>query len=315
MNDILNTQIKLKDILELFTNQEPTKDMNINDGIKLFLDDKRLYSRAGTINYYLTNFELISTFFKNKNIILISEINSNVLTDMIFYFRGRNNKNISINKRIKMLLSMIKFLELNDLITPLDLKFKPLPEEKTKIDVVDMDDMRSIISYLPSLNVRSRTIVLLLFTTGIRTSELINIENSNIDFKNNTIYLKFTKNKAPRYTPFLPVLSPLLKQLININNGSKWLFQENDTHITAYAVKSLLRRIKKTLNIETLSAHKLRHLYATTLLKSGSDIKSVSLLLGHKSTRMTERYLDITDTDIFEKNKVFNPLNQTNFKG
>lgn len=67
--------------------------------------------------------------------------------------------------------------------------------------------------------------------------------------------------------------------------------------------------IKKALSIDILSATKLRHLFATTLLREGTDIKSVSRLLGHKTLRITERYLDLTDTEIFEKGRINNPIN------
>lgn len=113
----------------------------------------------------------------------------------------------------------------------------------------------------------------------------------------------------------MPEVATLLKEIIKNNNGSKYLFPEKDSHITPVCVKSLIRRIKKALNIEVLSAYKFRHLYATTLLKQGCDIKTVSRLLDHKSIRMTERYIDLTDTEIYEKNRLNNPLNLLSYKG
>lgn len=314
MNNILNQQITIKDVLSLFTEKDD-RDVFIQDAVNLFLQEKKLRARGGTVNYYSYNLKMIVEFLQAKGIHTIRSINQSTLDSLVYYFKGRGNKNASINKRVNALLAVIHFCEEKNLISPLELKYERLPEEQTKIETVDMDDMRKIINYLPALSLRAQAIILLLFTTGIRTSELINIESDNIDFKNLTIYLKFTKTKVARYTPILDSVAKILMKLIQNNNGSKWLFPEKDSHITPLAVKSLLRRIKKALNIEVLSAHKLRHLYATQLLKQGTDIKTVSRLLGHKSIRMTERYLDLTDTEIFEKNRLNNPLYLTSFKG
>ncbi len=314
MNNIFTKQISFNDVISLF-HQDEERDIYIKDAIKLFLQHKKLYNRQGTIDYYTYNFKMIIEFLEAKGIHTVRSITKQTLESLVLYFKGRKNKNLSINKRINALMAVIHYVEENDIITPLNLIYKRLPEEQTKIEIVDMDDMKKIINYLPGLCLRSQVMILLLLTTGIRTSELINIESDNIDFKNLLIYLKFTKTKQARYVPILETVAHKLKELIKLNDGSKWLFPEKDSHITSLAVKSLLRRIKKALNIDVLSAHKLRHLYATTLLKQGCDIKSVSRLLGHKSIRMTERYIDLTDTEIHEKNRLNNPLNLMNFKG
>lgn len=232
---------------------------------------------------------------------------------MVLYLRGRGNKNVSINKRIMIVLSLIHWCNDEELITPYFLKFHYLEEETAKIEAVSMKDMQKVINYLPKLSARHQAMILLLFTTGIRTNELCNIETENIDLTHLTIYLKFTKTKTARYTAIMPEVASILQEVIQKNNGSKYLFPEKESHITPVCVKSLLRRIKKALNIDVLSAHKLRHLYATTQLRQGTDIISVSKLLGHKTIRMTERYLDLTDTEIFEKGRMNNPLNLVHF--
>lgn len=314
MNNILTKQISLNEVLSLF-HQEEDRDIYIRDAINLFLQHKRIYNRQGTIDYYTYNFKMVVEFLEAKGIYTVRSIDKQAIESLVLYFKGRGNKNISVNKRVNILLTLIRFCYDNNLVNHMNISYKKLAEEETKIEIVDLEDMKKIINYLPSLCTRSQVIVLILFTTGIRTSELINIESANIDFKNLLIYLKFTKTKQARYVPILQSVAYKLQELVTSNNGSKWLFPEKDNHITALAVKSLLRRLKKALNIEVLSAHKLRHLYATSLLKQGTDIKTVSRLLGHKSIRMTERYIDLTDVEIYEKNRINNPLYLTDYKG
>ncbi len=70
----------------------------------------------------------------------------------------------------------------------------------------------------------------------------------------------------------------------------------------------MLYKLKHDLKIDVLRSHKLRHFYATELLKNGADIYTVKELLGHCDLEMTQRYLDFTNEEIKENNFKFNPL-------
>ncbi len=313
MIKLTDKKVSFEDVLSLFKSHEEIKDIFFDDAAKIFIKHKQLHNRPGTVNYYTANLKVIQEYLTAKGVHTVRSITKSTLTDMVIYLKGRGNKNVSINKRIMIILSLIHFCNQEELITDYQLNFNYLEEEPAKIQAVSMEDMQKVIKYLPNMSYRHQAIILLLFTTGIRTNELCNIEIENIDFKHLTIYLKFTKTKTARYTAIMPEIASILQRVINDNSGSKWLFPEKDSHITPVCVKSLLRRIKKALNIQTLSAHKLRHLYATTQLREGTDIKSVSRLLGHKSIRTTERYLDLTDTEIMEKGRMNNPLKLVHF--
>lgn len=314
--EILNKQISLKEIIQLF-NTEEKKDISLREAIRLFLQDKKIHNRSGTYKYYQNNLNTIRDYLECKQIYTVRSINQAVINDFVYYSKARNNKNVSINKRVKIIISLINYVTDLGLVTPFELKWKRLPEEESKIDIVNFDDMKKVINYLPQLSLKSHAIVLLLFTTGIRTNELCHLETANIDFKELQIYVSYTKTGVPRYTPILDEVAELLKELIVTNGNSKWLFPHDsnkDKHINPPGVKTLLRKIKNALNIQVLSAHKLRHLYATTLLQQGTDVKSVSKLLGHKTIHMTMRYLDITNKELSQKNRMNNPLNFTNYK-
>ena len=74
------------------------------------------------------------------------------------------------------------------------------------------------------------------------------------------------------------------------------------------SVSSMLYKLKHDLGIDVLSSHKLRHFYATELLKNGADIYTVKELLGHSDLEMTQRYLDFTNEEIKENNFKYNPI-------
>lgn len=309
-NSILNKSISIKDVISLCIQNEKVKDISIDEAYELFLNWKRNYIRKESINYYEANVPNLLTFLHVKGIHSLRSITKYTLVDIVNYYKSRKNKNISINKKITALRAIIHFAEDNELITPMNLKWKALPEEKAKIEIVKQKDAADILNFIETLPASSRAKVELILSTGIRTNELCHIEAKNVHLDELMIYLSFTKTGEPRWQSIPEEIVPTLSEALKEANGSKWLFPNphNTDCIKQSCIKSLLRRIKKELGIEVLSAHKLRHLYATTLLKRGVDIKTVSRLLGHKSIRMTERYIDIVDEETYYASRNNNPL-------
>ncbi len=309
-NNFLTKKVSLKDVISLCFLDEEIKDIGIDEAYELFLNSKRNRVRPDTIKYYNDNIPNLLVYLHVKGIHTLRSITSITLSDIANYYQAKGNKNITINKRIGALLAVIHFAEANELITPINLKWVRLPETEAKIEIVKQEDTINILDFIQTIQASSRAKVELILTTGIRMNELCHLEVKNIHFETLQIYLSFTKNGVPRYAAIPEEIVPTLKEAISEAKGSKWLFPnpEGTGCIKQSAVKSLMRRIKSALHIEVLSSHKLRHLYATTLLKRGVDIKTVSRLLGHKSIRMTERYIDIIDTETYYSSRMNNPL-------
>lgn len=92
--------------------------------------------------------------------------------------------------------------------------------------------------------------------------------------------------------------------------NNKYLFLDNHKNkLLANALKLIFKRLKKELNIDILSPHKLKHYYATNIYNKSLDICLVKELLGHKSITMTQIYLDIDNKDNQVKNSYYSPLN------
>lgn len=309
-NNFLTKKVSLKDVISLCFLNEEIKDIGIDEAYDFFLNYKRNRVRPDTIKYYNDNIPNLLTYLHVKGVHTLRSITKFTLSEIANYYQARNNKNISINKKIGALLAVIHFAENNELITPTNLKWTRLPEQEAKIEIVKQKDAADIMEFIQNLKPSSKAKVELILSTGIRMNELCHIEIRNIHFEDLKIYLSFTKNGEPRYTAIPEEIAPTLKAAISEAKGSEWLFpnSKNTSCIKQSAVKSLMRRIKAELHIDVLSSHKLRHLYATTLLKRGVDIKTVSRLLGHKSIRMTERYIDIIDTETYHSSRINNPL-------
>lgn len=295
----------------LISKQSETKTMNILDGYKLFQNHNRMYNAPDTVEYYVTNLRRILAYFDWHQIYTTSQITKEILTDYVNYRLSNSKiKNVTLNKELKALYTMENFLVRNEYIDSF-VKIDLLSETVPQIIVVEKNDLKRILDYIKTLSCQSQLVVLLLISTGIRTTELTRITHEDVDLINNQIYLERTKSKKPR---FIFITDNHIKDLIieNMERNKKnnfLLFSSKDgSQYTANAIREILKKIKRKLDIKKLSPHKLRHTYATHLMEEGADLESVRLLLGHSTYEMTKRYVHLSTKHIKEINNRYNVL-------
>lgn len=308
--NILNQNISISDVLSLFTKSQERKSMELNTCLSLYLKIREPYVRPDTLIYYKENMDLVFKFFYLNNITETGQINQEIIDKFIKWSLFNKNKAATINKRIGILQTLLKRLEEYNVIDAPIFKFSKLKESKTKIEPVKKDDVKRILSQIDSMTISHQLMIYLLISTGVRRNELVNIKIANINFKNKSIYLDYTKSGKPRYCYFDEKVESLILKLIEQNKcvNNPYLFALGSGHIDKQSVSSMLYKLKHDLSIDVLSSHKLRHFYATELLKNGADIYTVKELLGHSDLEMTQRYLDFTNEEIKENNFKYNPL-------
>lgn len=304
-------QINTEELISFLLSKQDVKSINILEGFKIFQAHNKLYKRPATHDYYITNLKMIFAYFDWQKVYTTSQITKAVLDDYVNYRTSNYKvKNITINKELKSLYAMLNYLVKKGFINSF-LKVDFLPESPTKIETVDKADLKRILEYASTLCNQSQLIIRLLISTGIRTTELTFITKENVDLDNSQIYLDHTKTGKPRYI-FIPdeYTKKLIIQNIQENKKNNFLlFSSKDgSQLTANAIRVILKKIKRKLNIEVLSPHKLRHTYATNLVSEGADIESVRLLLGHSTYEMTKRYLHLSTSHIKSVNNQFNVL-------
>lgn len=308
--NILDQSISISDVLSLVTKKQQIKSMELYASLTLYMKIMEPYVRPDTLIYYHENMDLVFKFFYLNNITQTNQINQNIIDKFIKWSFANNNKAITINKRIGILQTMLKRLEEANAINAPVFKYTKLKETKTKIEPVKKEDVKKILSQIDKMSISHQLMLYLLIATGIRRNELVHIKIENINFKNYSIYLDFTKSGKPRYCYFDEKIEFLIqKQMENIKTTTNpYLFALGSGHVDKQSVSSMLYKLKHDLGIDVLSSHKLRHFYATELLKNGADIYTVKELLGHSDLEMTQRYLDFTNEEIKENNFKYNPI-------
>ena len=228
----------------------------------------------------------------------------------------------SIARKISCFKSFEKFLRTQGITLNLKLH-RPRVEKKLPI-YLSVDEIFHLLDNvkdeeLPSKKpVRDKAIFELIYATGIRCSELVNIHIKDIDMNNKTILILGKGNKERMVLFGTKAKNKLLQYLKEerpaCHDGNEALFVNNSgKHLASRTVQRIIEMFRTFLNIErAITPHKLRHSFATHMLNQGADLRVVQELLGHKSLSSTEKYTHVTLNDltrlcdtIHQLNKVF----------
>lgn len=299
------------DFLKEYLKTKESKTILIENGINLFINDLSRTRRPKTIEYYKDHLKPFKAFCSLRGIKYFNELSNELIKAYLNKLKYDNNENKTINKRIALIRLVMNYLFDNGYISEFKLIFPHLEVKEKEIKAINDKQLTKLINYaMDNLDIKKRLIVLLLVATGIRRNELINIKINNVDFDNKRIYLDYTKNKKARYIYINDYMITLINKLIKNNKQKIYLF-ENKKGVQQHPnfITQTLLFIKHDLDFEVLSPHKLRHTYATYLLKNGANQEEVRRLLGHSDFRMTKRYIDYIDNDLQIANDKYNPLN------
>lgn len=230
------------------------------------------------------------------------------IRDYLEYLNLKKEKSTSVSRKISSLKSFYKFLYKNDYM---DKKDYPLvkvtyPKKEKKLPkFLYYNDLLEIIneSSKDKDGVRDRLIIEMLYATGVRVSELVNIKLNDIDFNNKRIIVcgKGNKERIVYYGDYAEeVLNKYLKTHVRKNNNYLFLNSKGE-QITDGGIRYIIDNIMKKLSIKThVTPHVLRHTFATDMLNNGCDIKVVQELLGHSSLKATEIYTHVTNEHLKE---------------
>ncbi|MEK6915731.1 MAG: site-specific tyrosine recombinase/integron integrase [Nanoarchaeota archaeon] len=176
-------------------------------------------------------------------------------------------------------------------------KEKRLPEVLTKEEVSRL---------LKSAETRkSRLILSLLYSSGLRVSELVNLKPSDINFSENIGWVREGKGSKDRMFTLSQNLVSELKDYLKMKENSRYLFSQNEP-LTTRNIQKIVKNLRNRAEIsKKVTPHTLRHSFATHLLESGTDIRMIQALLGHSSLNTTQIYTHVSTDQI---KKIQNPF-------
>lgn len=276
--------------------------------IEQFLDYIR-YERnlsPQTVLTYEHSLHDLESYFKGLDDSLDwKSIDSDIIRDWLAFMLDKGAKATSVNTALSAVRSFFRFALGRKLVEkdPAHLiegpkKSKPLPQFVREKEMNELlDDIEWGTTYK---DVRARTIILMLYETGVRVSELTGLDDADVDFTTGQLKVTGKRNKQ-RIVPFGEELAAVMQQYRELRDAQvvrqseALLLTEKGERMTRCQVYGIVRRnLSMVTTLKKRSPHVLRHSFATAMLNNGAGLESVKKLLGHESLETTEIYTHTT---------------------
>jgi integrase/recombinase XerD len=269
---------------------------------KRYLLSKR-YS-PNTINTYSEALKSFLTFCNTKAVKDIT--NEDVIlynNDYILKHNLSSSYQNQIVNAIKLYFKIVKETSIE-----IDKIHRP-KREKTLPNVLSKEEIKAILE--APKNLKHKAMLSMIYSCGLRRSELLNLKPNDIDSKRNVVIIRQSKGKKDRITPLSPKILELLRDYYKEYSPKTFLFEGQEKN-TQYSARSLEEVLKKSIKLATINKpvtlHWLRHSYATHLLESGTDLRYIQELLGHNSSKTTEIYTHVSTKNIQQIKSPFDDL-------
>lgn len=286
MDLLENNENSLKEILELYITELEMNGFSKNT-VKTYIM---------FINYFLS-------FLENKNKSL-EELDRKILKEFLLkIYRQKKYKQKSVYNLILALKSFLRFLEREDLVKTL--KLPKIPKSLPK--ALSKEEIKKMLNSCK--NDKEKLIFLLLYSTGLRVSELANLKLEDINLKDKFLVVRGGKGKKDRIIPLNDKIIELINShLKNRKKNSDYLINNKfGGKISTVYLEKIIREIGKRVGLK-VTCHMLRHSFATHMLENGADIRVIQEILGHERLSTTQIYTKITTKYLKEVYSKFNPL-------
>jgi integrase/recombinase XerC len=294
------------------------------DNFMDYLKNQKNYSDY-TINNYYKDLIDYSLFLDSHNL-QFDKMDYKKCVDYLRYLDEKNLKRTSVSRKLSSLRTFYKYLVLNNKSDNNPFMLVSSPKKEKRIPkFINYENIEEIFN-MPDINTevgqRERVILEILYSSGVRVSELVSIKLSDIDFSEKTIVITGKGNKE-RMVSF----GDYAKDAINlyIKDGRKKLLGDiksdylivghNKESLTTRRVEQIIDDIIKHTSIKlNITPHVFRHTFATHLLDQGCDLIVVQELLGHTSLSSTEIYTHVSNEQIRNVYLNAHPRSKRNMK-
>lgn len=288
------------------------KDL-INEFTEYLIIDKK-YSE-NTIKTYNNDLKKFKNYFKNKN---INHINEDNIKNYLKHLNKQKNDTKTISHNISTLRSFYKFLLIEKKISKNPMEYIELPKTKKSLpktlSIEEIDKLLDI-KLTNEFSYRNKAMLELMYSSGLRVSELINVKIHDIDISNCIIRI-MGKGKKERIVPlgdyaikYVEIYIKEYREKLIKKELNDYLFLNNHgKKMTRQGFFKIIKELATIQNIKTtFSPHTLRHSFATHLLNGGADLRSIQEMLGHESISTTQIYTHVSREKLKENYNSFHP--------
>lgn len=254
-----------------------------------------------TVNSYLSDITIFKEYLSSLKINYL-KVDKDIIREYLKVLGNSNYKSSSINRILSSLKNYYEYLEYKHLIEYNPLKDLNRPKKEKRLpNFINNNDYEEIIKKslerTDFIGRRNTLLLELLYSSGIRISEALNIKIKDINMGDKSIRI-LGKGSKMRIVYFGEYAKEYLEEYLKVRNSSlEYLFlNKNNTPLTRRGAEYIISNLVKTsLLKKKVTPHTFRHSYATEMLNNGADIRSVQELLGHSSLSTTGIYTHVTN--------------------
>jgi len=237
-----------------------------------------------TIRGYLYSVNKFLKYSKGKG------INKNILKEFILKHLEKQNPSSVAKDYFAIKFFFEKVLKEK-------VKLPSIKRNKTLPDILTIEEIKKIIKN--TANIKHKLIIKLIYGTGLRVSEIVNLKKENVNIEEELIKIKLSKGKKDRFVKIPCSIKEELNNYMKLEIG-EYLFESNrGGKLTKATIQAIIKNAGKKARIKKrVYPHLLRHSFATHLLEQGTDLRIIQKLLGHSSIKTTQIYTQISQASI-----------------
>lgn len=290
----------------------------LRDSFLDYLRFERNYSEATVVSYGidLTQFE---DFIKSVDEgLTVEEVDSDLIRQWEISLMEKGYTSTSVNRKLSTLRSFYRFLLIRGKVEKDPVRKVTGPKNKKPLpSFLKEEEMNRLIDETDFgqgfIGCRDKMIIEMFYATGMRRSELIGLNDVDVDFPASLIKVTGKRNKQ-RLIPFADELRQSMEEYIKVRNEEvsdrceAFFVNKNGKRLYDNEVYNLVKRnLSKVVTLKKRSPHVLRHTFATTMLNNEAGLESVKELLGHSSLSATEVYTHATFEELKKVYKQAHP--------
>lgn len=288
--------------------------MLLTDSFLDYLLHERNYAESTVERYKADVLELQKFGEEQLGSITPEKVDAELVRDWIAFLMDEQRCASTINRKLSSIRTYYRFLLRKGLVAVDPLQKVVGPKKKKPLPVFlkenEMNRLLDDIDFGESFEgCRDRMIIEMFYATGMRLSELVGLNDADVDFSTALIKVTGKRNKQ-RLIPFAKELESSMREYVNKRNekfplrSDAFFVRKGGQRLYPGFVAALVKRnLSKVVTVKKRSPHVLRHTFATAMLNHGADLNSIKGLLGHESLATTEVY---THTTFEELKKVYN---------
>lgn len=264
-----------------------------------------------TVNSYSEDIYKYLEYMQDKKIDSALDITYDNLIEYLKYLDNNNYEVSSVARKIVSIKSFHKYLSEIYNISDISIKINPPRFYRKLPNILTIEEVDNLldIKLNTAFDYRNKAILELMYSSGLRVSELISLELNDIDLTNNYVRC-FGKGSKERIVPIGEYASGYLSIYINEYRDSmkkgyyteKIFLNNHGKEMTRQGLFKIIKKMAKDKGIDkNISPHMLRHSFATHLLNNGADLRTIQEMLGHSSISTTQIYTNVTN-DILKEN-------------